>query len=229
MQPHGSFTIDPRFRGPPNSANGGYCCGCIARLSGEPVEVTLKSPPPLAKRLEFVEGELRHEGTVLASTRATDLEFELPTPISFDEASARERHYIGHTAHPYPECFVCGPRREAGDGLRIFPGRSQQHEPVAAGFVPDETLADAEGLVGTEFLWSALDCPGYFGVSREPTKALLGRMTGAIERPVRVGERLIVMAWSLGRDGRKLHAASALLDEAGEPVARSRQTWIEVA
>ena len=39
--------IDPRFRGPPESANGGYVCGIVAGLIGETAEVTLRRPPPI--------------------------------------------------------------------------------------------------------------------------------------------------------------------------------------
>ena len=40
------------------------------------------------------------------------------------------------------------------------------------------------------------------------------------------GERCVVVAWPLGEDGRKLFAATALLGEHGELLARARQTWI---
>ena len=40
--------IDRRFRGPPDSGNGGYFAGLLAReLSGSEVVVTLKRPAPL--------------------------------------------------------------------------------------------------------------------------------------------------------------------------------------
>jgi hypothetical protein len=41
-------------------------------------------------------------------------------------------------------------------------------------------------------------------------------------------ERLRVTGWSLGREGRKLHAATAIHDEDGELVALSKNLWIEV-
>ena len=50
-----SIIIDRRYCGPPNSGNGGYVCGRLARhiSVGTPdgVEVTLRAPPPLDKRL----------------------------------------------------------------------------------------------------------------------------------------------------------------------------------
>jgi hypothetical protein len=177
----------------------------------------------------LVEGELRHGASVVATARFSELALELPEPISVDEARAREEHYLGRRGHPFPGCFVCGPERPPGDGLRIFPGRTNPDEAVAASWLPHASLADSAGNVRSEFLWSALDCPGYFGVATTPVKALLGRMTGAVQRSVKIGEPCIVMAWSLGRDGRKLHAGSAVWSERGDLIASSRQTWIELS
>lgn len=64
------------------------------------------------------------------------------------------------------DCFVCGPARAPGDGLRIFPGRVPRHR---------------------------------------------------------------LVAWLLGRDGRKLTAGSALLGSDGEVLAAARALWITVA
>lgn len=209
-------------------ANGGYCCGRLAEHASGPIEITLKRPTPLETSLVLAEGELRHGDTVLAVARPVTLELALPEPVSFDHAKACEHHFIGRERHAFPGCFVCGTRRAPGDGLRIFPGRERPLDPVAAGWIPDASLSDDGRLVRSEFLWAALDCPGYFGASQRPVPALLGRLTGSIERSVRVGERLVVMGWLLGAEGRKLSAGTALWTEAGELIARSRQTWIRI-
>ena len=44
--------IDKRFCGPPNSGNGGYVCGRLARHIPGGAEVTLRAPPPLDKSLD---------------------------------------------------------------------------------------------------------------------------------------------------------------------------------
>ena len=49
-----SLVIDRRFRGPPNSANGGYVCGCLARHVAGDAEVTLRAPPPLERPLDVL-------------------------------------------------------------------------------------------------------------------------------------------------------------------------------
>ena len=46
--------IARRFRGPPDSGNGGYSCGLLARHFDGPVEVTLKAPPPVDTPMAIV-------------------------------------------------------------------------------------------------------------------------------------------------------------------------------
>ena len=100
---------------------------------------------------------------------------------------------------------------------------------MVAPFIPDASLADPDGVLYSEFVWAALDCPGYFGAAGpDYPKALLGRITAAIHAGVRVGERCVVMGWLLGREGRKLHAGTALFGPDGNVRARAKQTWIVV-
>ena len=47
-----SIIISKRYRGPPNSGNGGYVCGRLARHIAGGAEVTLRAPPPLDKPLD---------------------------------------------------------------------------------------------------------------------------------------------------------------------------------
>jgi hypothetical protein len=219
-------SIAARYRGPPDSANGGYVCGCIARVIGEPVQVTLRKPPPMEKRLVVRDGKLVDGDVVIATAERIDLALDVPAPVSFGEAEHCASRYIGREHHLVPGCFVCGPGRVPGDGLRIFPGRIAAGRPAAAPWVPDASLCDERGEVRHEILWASLDCPGYFGAMDTMEMALLGRMAGAVDGPVRAGERCVIMGWLLGREGRKVHAGSALWNEAGELVGRSRQTWI---
>ena len=57
-----SLTIATRFRGPPESANGGYFAGLVATLAARTVTVRLLKPPPLNIALtvsELEDGGLR--------------------------------------------------------------------------------------------------------------------------------------------------------------------------
>ncbi len=225
--------IESRFCGPPDSGNGGYSAGLLAaRLSGA-VEVTLRSPPPLETPLNVATTseavKLLHGQRLVAEARQTSLELEIPEPPSFEHATELTRYYVGHRKHHFPTCFVCGPARAVGDGLRIFPGSEQPEEDVAAPWTVDASVAGAGGVVGPELVWAALDCVGYFAVaSPEYPVALLGRMTAEVHGAPLVGEQCVVLGWSAGRDGRKLNAGTAVFGEDRRLLGRARQTWIRL-
>lgn len=237
----GVININRRFRGPPASGNGGYSCGRLAAFIDGDAEVTLRRPPPLEQDLT-----VRSEsgGTValydgehlIATASPANVTVELPAPApTFDQAVAASRRTFDPDVHKLPMCFVCGPDRDPGDGLRIFCGPLSADDcdwsgPVAAPWVPEPYTADASGNVAPEFVWASLDCPtAYAAGSRQgfPT-ILLGRQAVAIERPPKVGERCVVTAWLLRREGRKYFAAAALFGEDAAFLARCKATWIEV-
>ena len=235
--------IDKRFCGPPNSGNGGYVCGRLARHIPGAAEVTLRAPPPLdtplaAAATDDGTWELRDGSRVVATGRAASVELARVETASFEEARTAELLALFEPHHPLPACFVCGPARAEGDGLRIFAGplRRQARTPVlAASWAPDSNLAAEDGLVAPEFLWSALDCPTGFACNYDQqngsfgtTPLLLGRMSARIESRPRPGERCIITAWPTGRDGRKHTADAALHDEAGTLLAVAKTTWIAV-
>ncbi len=220
-----TIVIPRRFCGPAESGNGGYVCGRLAAfVHAEAVEVTLRRPPPLDRPLLVV----RQDGSVVlldgellvAEARAADLDLEVPNAVSWDAAVAASAGYVGFEEHAFPECFVCGPAREPGDGLRIFAGAVEG----LAGVVAAPWTARE---VAPEIVWSAIDCPGAFAVGFSARgETVLGRMTARIARLPTEGERCVSLAWPLGEDGRKLYAGSALFAETGELLALARQTWI---
>jgi len=230
-----SIIVDRRFRGPPESGNGGYVAGMLGRLYAEGAVVTLRRPPPLGLDLTRAghgggRFQLLHGDSLIAESEPTRLEMEVPDPPSFDLATEASRGYIGFADHHFGGCFVCGPDREAGDGLRIFAGDVPGRDIVAAPWIPDATLADAHGIVKPEFLWAALDCPGYFALhsDRPPSLMLLGRFAARVEPGVRVGERCVIVGWELGRDGRKSFAGTAIFAENGRLIGKARAIWIRV-
>jgi hypothetical protein len=232
--PEMSVVIDPRYNGPPESANGGYACGLLARELIGAVEVTLRAPPPLGRdlRLSTEPGRvaLFDGDQLVAEARPAELDLEVPPPPDFDSAKRACAAYAGFQHHIFPTCFVCGPERKAGDGLRIFAGPvADDSSLVASPWSPDASFADTSGIVRDEFVWAALDCPGAFAIGLPDERLLvLGRLTGVVEREVGAGERYVVAAWAIGHDGRKHFAGSAVLDEAGNVCARGRATWIEL-
>lgn len=229
-----TIRIERRYRGPPTTANGGYVAGLVAAaLGGTNCTVTLKSPPPLDQDLTLTTQDavatLAAEDRVVVTAASDAVEIDIPDPPSLEGAEEAEPRFTGLSHHIFPGCFVCGPERGAGDGMRIFPGSvGDSAAQVAATWQPDDTLTDEDGLVRPEFIWAALDCPGYFAAEDKAGLALLGRMSATIKRRVRAGERLIVTGWPIDSEGRKHHVGSALHDADGALVAAATATWITV-
>jgi hypothetical protein len=211
--------VAARFCGPPGVANGGFASGSLAALLGGDGEITLRRPLPLDRPLP-VRGDgdgtqlVEDGGVLLAEARPAKAAVELlavpaaVTPEEADAAAGRSRYYDDPV---FPGCFVCGPARAPGDGLRIFPSR-----------------------VRPEVVWEALDCPSGIATADAAdlpagTAVVLGRMIATVGGLPRPGDRCRVVAWPLAGDGRKLHAGSALLCPDGEVLAAARTVWITVA
>jgi hypothetical protein len=226
-----TFTIDSRFRGPAQSGNGGYVCGRIARHVPGTATVRLAIPPPLETPLQVdvTDGVARLlSGTTLVGEgRAAELDIAAPAPPSLAAARESSKHYHGFDTHTFPNCFVCGPLRKEGDGLRIFAGATEGGDVVAAPWTVDASLGTP---VASEFLWAALDCPSGFALwsPREGTTVVLGQLTAAIRGQVMPGETCIAIGWPLHVDGRKRFAGSAIFSATGQLVAVARAIWIEV-
>ena len=224
--------IERRFRGPPETANGGYVAGLVAAaLGGSNCTVTLKSPPPLDRDLTLETRDavatLIENDSILVTASREKVDIDVPPPPSVDAAREAEPRFTGLSQHVFPGCFVCGPDRDQGDGMRIFPGPlGGGSSQVAATWRPDATLAGEDGLVRPEYLWAALDCPGYFATGDRAGMALLGQMSATIHRPVRPDEQLVVTGWPIASEGRKHRVGSALHDAEGQLIAAATATWI---
>lgn len=224
-----TVTVRSRYRGPTTSGNGGYVAGLLAaRLGDGPVTVTLRTPPPLETPLtvrssaddgvELLDGDTL---VAVAVPSADDLVAVPPVPVaSVEEISAR---YPGFSAHPFPECFVCGPARSPGDGLRLFPGRLGDGRTACLWSVADD-LAGAP-----EFVWAALDCPGGWSAPIEGRPMVLGRITALVDDLPSAGETCLVMGSLVGTEGRKAWTDTTLYGSGGQVLGRARSTWIAIA
>jgi len=234
-----ALTIPFRFNGPPGSANGGYTCGAIAETLGwQAAEVSLRAPPPLNRPLDLrrrddATYELADGDTLVAIARPLD-DLDLDVPVSATPAEAAQATDSGYqhwsAEHPFPTCFACGPEREPGDGLRIFPGALPGSVACAAAWTPHRWLGGPEGVLAPELAWAALDCASSAPLANfgEGPPMVLARMEGHVESPVRAGRPYAVVSWPISRDGRKRTGGSALLDEQGAVLGRSRALWIEL-
>src|SRR5262245_47169711 len=227
------LSIERAFCGPPDSGNGGYVCGRLAGFIEGPAGVRLEAPAPLDVEMEvrpandgfeMVDGE-----TLVATIRPTQLTLDVPPAPSYADAESASRSYTGLNTHFFPTCFVCGPYRKAGEGLRIFPGRLTGTNLVVAPWVPHQALRNAEGKVLPEFLWAVLDCPGAFACEiPAKTPMMLGEMAAMLTGDIQVGERCVVVGWEISREGRKHHTGTALYSESGECRGLARATWFEM-
>jgi len=228
-------SIAKRYCGPPQSGNGGYSCGLLGKQIDGPSKVRLHVPPPLDSDLTIEQDAdswvLKQGEQLIGTAIAASLDMTPPQPPSLEQARAARNNYKGLGEHSFPYCFVCGPGREQGDGLRLFTGAVNGQEMVACDWEPTADLLDTNGQVKAEFIWSALDCPSYFAlnVPVDPNAAcLLGEMTASIDRPVPGDQALIVYAWKRSIEGRKHYSAAALCTAQGEVLARAEHLWIKL-
>ena len=236
-----SLTIAARFAGPPGSGNGGYTSGRLARClsTGEPVTVTLRRPPPLETELVVSRAAVEQgvdearlltaDGSLVAVAVRGAFDAAPPEAVRIEEATAAESSYAGLSGHPFPGCFVCGPDRLVGDGLRLSPGRYAAGH-TACGWTPDASLFSGDDVAraAPEFVWAALDCPGGWASDLESRPLVLGRMTAAYERLPALHEPYVVVGAVRGGERRKTYTSSALYDAAGRLIGRAEHTWIAV-
>lgn len=238
-----TLQIDPRHNGPRTSGNGGWVAGALARrlalLAHVPVAtVALRAPVPMGRPLP-----LRHRAdgslalcdgdTVVADAAPATLDLALPAAPPDDVAeaagvAARLRHQQRGPGDPYAHCFVCGFARP--DGLGVIVGPVDEGTGLmATTWVPPAALAGPDGAVTVEATWAALDCPAGMAWSHRLGRSqsiMTVRMTATVDRPLQPGARYRVLAWPLQRDGRKLHAGTAIVDADGAVCARSQQLWL---
>lgn len=231
-------TVSHRHAGPPGCGNGGWICGLLTERLDDlaPAEgdltsatVRLSAPTPLGSPLRWeVDGSvaapgdlavhLVHDETLLGSVRrAPDPDLEIPAPVTLEEARSAAAGFDA-TGHPYPGCFVCGP--EAEGGLHVYASPVAGRRDVLASPV---TLRE-EGLPS---VLAALDCPGAFTVGFGEDALLLGTFASTVHAEASVGRELVVIAWPVGRDGRKRFSGTALFD-GDRLLASAAATWIAV-
>jgi hypothetical protein len=231
--------IERRYRGPTSTGNGGWTAGLLATefvRSGraEPVDVTLRRPPPLETELTVESDQhsarLLYPGgqTIADAVAAESAALGEPVqPVDPVPARAAETDYVGLRHHPFPECFVCGPDRAEGDGLRLFPG------PIGPGrtactWTPHPALAGGDGRLDPTYVWAALDCPSGWAGEIEFRPMVLGRITGQVHDRPRAGETHVVVGRLVDVEGRKTRTASTVYDADGHVVGQAVQIWIAV-
>ena len=227
--------IDRRFRGPPDSAQGGYTCGLVAERLGEPcVAVSLRAPPPLERSLELRSTDagtvvLADGERVVAEAAPADLRLDVPAPVALDVARRAAERCPWMETHPFPGCFGCGPERSQDEAVAILTGPVDGGEVFAGPWTPLAEFAGADGALSPLFVWSALDCPTAApAVPPDAAPSVLARLTGRLLAPVRPEEVHTVVAWPVSHDGRKHRGGAAIYAPDGELCAYAEGLWIEL-
>jgi len=224
-----TVVIKRRFRGPPESGQGGYTAGLLAeRISGTgAVAVALRRPPPLDTELDLEERAdgsvaLLDAGELVAEGAPADLELDVPPPVSAEDARAAARRSPWADRHPFPTCFGCGPERDPSDAVAIRTGPLDDAH-FAGTWVPLPEFGEPR------YTWAALDCPTAApAVPLDAAPSVLGRLTARLVKPVTPGEPHVVTAWLIGHDGRKHLGGAAIHTADGELCACSEGLWIEL-
>jgi hypothetical protein len=153
---------------------------------------------------------------LVAEVAPAKVDLEPVPPPSWEAALSAQ---VTDPDSPFPNCFVCGYAR-GDDALHIHPG------PIATGVVAAPWVP-RDDTVGEEFVWAALDCPGAYatGVLGRGT-VVLGRLAARVDRVPSAGERCVAVGWSLGVEGRKHHAGTALYS-GSTLVGVAQAVWIE--
>jgi len=179
---------------------------------------------------------------LIAAARATAFDSDaVDFPhVTVADAEAASTRTIDPTKHVLPYCFVCGPGRTHGDGLRIFAGPLDPDDTdwsgaLAASWTPDDSLAGDDGMVAPEFVWAALDCPTGYTAHRPdghglgPNQSiLLGRLIARIDARPHPGDACSIVTRLVSREGRKITADAVLRNGQGDRLATARALWITV-
>jgi hypothetical protein len=225
-----SVLVPARFNGPSTSGQGGYSAGALVAHLDRPATVSLRRPVPLDDALEvrveedaaraYADDELVAEAIAASPLGPWDA-----PPVSVEEARAAAARFVPPAGGTFDHCFVCGRARH--DGFGVFPGPVDGTDLVAAPWTPPDWSADDHGTVLPEFVWAALDCPGYFAVfGIDLQLAFLARQQSELLAPIRAGVEYVAVGRPLGRDRRKGFAATAIVDPDGAVLAHSEQLLI---
>lgn len=230
-----AIVVPELYVGYPKVAFGGYVAGVLAARSGaQSVRVDFREPVPVEVPVRIAETadggvELGAAERPLATARPAELPLDVPAAPSWDDAAAAAERFRAAPPSGVVDCFGCG-LRAADRGLRVHCSLVPDLGLVASAWIPSDAFANPDGLLPTQLVWGALDCPGnwagrFLGTQRPG--AVTASLTGTILRPVAAGEPYIAYAWLRSEYGRKHTMGAALATAEGELCAASEALWID--
>ncbi|MFQ5699211.1 MAG: hypothetical protein ACE5IL_13120 [Myxococcota bacterium] len=213
--------------------------GLLAARLGGAVRVTLLAPTPLGTPLEIREESdgslgLWQGGRLRVRARREPLELSLPPAPDRETTHAQTGTCRAFLTHPFPGCFVCGPDRAPGDGLRIFPGPVPGSRAAAAHWTPAPDLASRGAFAPPEIVWAALDSSSAFPLLETPASQaleplVLAGLHAEIREPVVSGQAHLLQMWPLGFEGRRGTAGIALYGPDDQVRAAGIAQWVSLA
>ncbi|MFF8352639.1 hypothetical protein ACF063_04225 [Streptomyces chartreusis] len=230
-----AIVVPELYVGYPEVAFGGYIAGVLAERSGaRTVRVDFRGPVPVEVPVRIAETadegvELGEAERPLAAARPAELPLEVPAAPSWDEADTAAERFRAAPPSGVVDCFGCG-LRTADRGLRVHGTPVPDLGLVASAWTPSHAFADADGLLPTQLVWGALDCPGHWAgrfLGTLRAGAVTASLTGTVLRPVVAGEPHISYAWLVSESGRKHTMGVALATAEGELCGVSEALWID--
>ncbi|NUP22466.1 MAG: hypothetical protein HOZ81_41665 [Streptomyces sp.] len=235
MRTSDAIVVPELYVGYPGVAFGGYVAGVLAARSGaQTVRVDFRGPVPVEVPVRIAETadgslELGEAERPLAAAHPAELLLDAPAAPSWDDANAAAERFRAAPPSGVADCFGCG-LRPADRGLRVHGTPVPDLGLVASAWVPSPAFADPDGLLPTQLVWGALDCPGNWAgrfIGTQRPGAVTAALTGTILRPIAVGEPYISYAWLLSEHDRKHMMGVALATAEGELCALSESLWID--
>ncbi|MFC4126966.1 PaaI family thioesterase [Nocardia rhizosphaerae] len=231
-----TVTIPGQVHGYPQVAFGGYVAGLLARRVGTgTTRVDFRRAVPVGTTLLLPAAEPGHavltdrDGTLLVQAGPGVLDLSAPPAPSWSAAQRATAAAIASPKRQVTDCFGCGVECADGHGLRLFTWPVPDRPIVAGAWIPDSGLADAQGELPPEIIWSALDCPGGFAAwvfQDMALGAVTAALTARVRRPVFAGERYLVHGWAIRSAGRKHTVGVAVSTPGGELCALAEALWV---
>ncbi|HYB04842.1 MAG TPA: hypothetical protein VED17_10285, partial [Nitrososphaerales archaeon] len=96
---------------------------------------------------------------------------------------------------------------------------------------PPISLADSNGTVESEFVWSALDCPTIWalvllGRADSDEKVVTARLAVELISPVLAEQPQVVVGWKVNETGRTKIAGGAIFSTDGQLLAMAKHTLV---
>ncbi|WP_052868014.1 hypothetical protein [Streptomyces niger] len=194
---------------------------------GTTAVVQLHAAPPLDTELTVHPHRGRalvwHEDELVATVSAAV--HDQPAVAPFVTVAAAERasaSFAGETAHPFPQCVVCGTARTDPAALHLTPGSVDGFPGVVA-------CTWTPGGPDLDTVWAVLDCPGGWALDQSGSPYVLGRMSARVHLVPPPGEPTIVVAQHIATVGRTARVTSALFGPDGTEFGRAQATWVRLS